>query len=52
MYSTKEAGKLLDLSSDHVKLLARNGQIKAIKVGRDWIILSLNYQRKRILKKG
>jgi len=50
MYSTKEAAEKLGLSPDHVKLLARTGQIKAKKLGRDWIILSLNYQRKRKLK--
>lgn len=47
MYSTKEASKLLGLSQDHVKLLARTGKIEAKKVGRDWIVLSLDYQRKR-----
>jgi excisionase family DNA binding protein len=47
MYSTKEASVKLGLSQDHVKLLARKGLIKAQKVGRDWIILDLNYERKR-----
>ena len=47
MYSTKEAAEKLGLSPDHVKLLARTGQIKAKKLGRDWVILSLDYQRKR-----
>jgi excisionase family DNA binding protein len=50
MYSTKEASEKLGLSQDHVKLLARKGLIKAQKVGRDWIILDLNYQRKRSQK--
>ena len=47
MYSTKEAGEKLGLSQDHVRLLARTGAIEAIKVGRDWVVLSLDYQRKR-----
>ncbi|MFC2035826.1 helix-turn-helix domain-containing protein [Chloroflexota bacterium] len=47
MYSTEEAGKKLGLSQDHVRLLARKGVIKATKVGRDWVVLSLNYTRKR-----
>jgi len=47
MYSTKEAAKKLGLSQAHVKLLARKGLIKARKIGRDWIILELDYQRKR-----
>jgi excisionase family DNA binding protein len=47
MYSTKEAAKLLGLSPDHVKFLARKGFLEAKKIGRDWVILSLDYQRKR-----
>ena len=47
MYSTRDAGKILGLSQDHVKLLARKGLLKAQKVGRDWIILDLDYTRKR-----
>ncbi|MFH1652293.1 MAG: helix-turn-helix domain-containing protein [Chloroflexota bacterium] len=47
MYSTSEAAEKLGLSQDHVKLLARRGIIKAKKVGRDWVVLSLDYQRKR-----
>jgi hypothetical protein len=50
MYSTNEAAKILGLSQAHVKLLARRGVIQARKVARDWIILDLNYTRKRKLK--
>lgn len=47
MYSTKEAAKKLGLSQDHVRLLARKGIIKAKKLGHDWVVLELNYTRKR-----
>jgi excisionase family DNA binding protein len=47
MYTTKEAGDKLGISEDHMRLLARKGLIKAQKIGRDWIILELDYQRKR-----
>jgi excisionase family DNA binding protein len=47
IYSTKEAAERLGLSQAHVKLLARQGKIKAKKVGRDWIVLELDYERKR-----
>lgn len=47
MHSTKKASEILGLSQDHVKLLARTGHIKAEKVGRDWVVLELDYQRKR-----
>ncbi len=47
MYSTKEAAEKLGLSPDHVRLLARTGQIKAKRLGHDWVILELKYKRKR-----
>jgi len=47
MYSTKEAAERLGLSQDHVKRLAKDKVIKAEKVGRDWVVLELNYKRKR-----
>jgi excisionase family DNA binding protein len=52
MYSTKEAAVMLGLSPDHIRLLARNGIINATKLGRDWIVLDLNYTRKRKPKGG
>jgi len=47
MYSTKEAARELGLSPDHVKRLARDGKIKAKKLGHDWVVLSLDYKRQR-----
>ncbi len=47
VYSTKEAGEILGLSQDHVKLLARKGLITAKKLGHDWVVLDLDYTRKR-----
>ena len=47
VYSTKEAGERLGLSQDHVRLLARSGIIEAKKLGRDWVVLRLDYKRKR-----
>ena len=52
MYSTKEAAERLGLSQDHVRLLARKGIIKAKKLGHDWVVLDLNYTRKRKPKGG
>ncbi len=46
IYSTKEAAQILHLSPDHVKRLARDGVIKAKKLGHDWVVLSLDYKRK------
>ena len=47
MYSTKVTAERLGLSQDHVRLLARKGIIKAKKLGHDWVVLDLNYTRKR-----
>ena len=47
MYSTKEAAERLGLSQDHVRLLVRTGVIEGKKLGHDWIVLSLEYKRKR-----
>jgi excisionase family DNA binding protein len=52
LYSTKEASKILGISQDHVRLLARTGQIKAQRLGRDWVILELKYKRKRKPKRS
>jgi len=52
MYSTKEAAEKLGLSQDHVRLLARTGKIQARKLGHDWVVLDLNYTRKRKAKGG
>ena len=47
MYSTKEAAQKLGLSQEQVRLLARKGVIKAKRLGHDWVVLELNYTRKR-----
>jgi len=47
MYSTKEAAEKLGLSQEQVRLLSRKGIIKAKKLGHDWVVLDLNYTRKR-----
>ena len=52
MYSTKEAADKLGLSHSHVRLLVRQGLIKAKKFGHDWVVLDLNYTRKRKPKGG
>jgi len=52
MHSTKEAANKLGLSQDHVRLLARKGVIQAKKLGHDWVVLDLDYTRKRKPKGG
>ena len=50
MYSVEEAAKKLDLDPSQVRRLLRSGEIKGKKLARDWVVLDLNYTRKRRLK--
>ena len=52
MYSVKEAAIRLGVSDRRVRKLLEEGRIKGKKLGRDWVVLSLDYKRKRETKKG
>jgi excisionase family DNA binding protein len=47
VYSVEEAAKELGLEASHIRRLLRKGEIKGKRLGRDWAVLSLTYQRKR-----
>ena len=47
VYSVDEAASRLGLDSSHVRRLLAKGEIKGKKLGRDWVVLDLNYTRKR-----
>lgn len=47
LLSTKEAAEALGLSQDHVRRLLEEGKLKGKKIGNSWVVLELNYQRKR-----
>jgi excisionase family DNA binding protein len=47
MYIIKEASKLMGVSESHLRLLLKRGEVKGKKYGRDWLVLDLNYARKR-----
>jgi excisionase family DNA binding protein len=47
IFSVDEAAKLLGMESSYIRRLLAKGEIKGKKLGRDWVVLSLNYQRKR-----
>jgi excisionase family DNA binding protein len=47
VYSTREAAEKLGLSQNQVRYLLTKGEIKGKKLGHDWIVLSLDYKRKR-----
>ena len=47
IYSVKEAAEKLGISDRRVRKLLEEGRIKGRKLGRDWVVLDLNYKRKR-----
>jgi len=47
VYSVKEAANKMGLSEQHLRALLAKGEIKGKKLARDWVVLSLNYKRKR-----
>jgi len=47
MYSVREAALEMHISDSHCRRLLERGQIKGRKLGHDWVVLSLDYTRKR-----
>jgi hypothetical protein len=47
MYSVEEASKILGIDTSLVRRLLRAGQLEGKKLARDWVVLSLDYKRKR-----
>ena len=52
MYSVKEASEKLGLDTSQVRRLLAKGEIKGVKLARDWVVLDLSYKRKRKLGGG
>jgi hypothetical protein len=52
MYSVKEASQKIGVSERHLRSLLEKGQVKGKKLGHDWVVLDLNYSRKRKVKGG
>ena len=52
MHSVREAAVTLGLDPSQIRRLLAKGEIKGKKLGRDWVVLSLKYQRKRRPKGG
>jgi len=47
MYSVKQASEILCLDTSQVRRLLAEGEIKGVKLARDWVVLELNYIRRR-----
>ena len=52
IYSVSEAAKRLGLDASQVRRLLKTGVIEGKKLGHDWVVLSLDYKRKRRPKGG
>ena len=47
MYSVKEAAAKMNISERHLRLLLQSDLVEGKRLGRDWIVLSLDYKRRR-----
>lgn len=47
MYSVREASDKMGISDSHCRRLLEKGVIEGKKLGHDWVVLSLDYKRKR-----
>jgi len=52
MWSVKEAAQTIGISERQLRLLLETGQVDGKKLGHDWVVLSLDYKRKRKVKGG
>jgi excisionase family DNA binding protein len=52
VYSVKDAAKKLGLDTSQVRRLLAKGEIKGVKLARDWIVQDLSYERKRKPKRS
>jgi excisionase family DNA binding protein len=50
MYSVKEAASKLGISDRRVRVLLSEGRLEGKKLGHYWVVLSLDYKRKRKIK--
>jgi excisionase family DNA binding protein len=47
LFGVTEAARLLGMDPSHVRRLLRQGKIEGKRLGHDWVVLSLDYERKR-----
>jgi len=47
MYSVKEAAVKLGISDRRVRKLLEEMRLEGKRIGRDWVVLNLDYKRKR-----
>ncbi len=47
IYSVNEAAEKLGLDPSQIRRLLKKGDIEGKKLGRDWVVLSLDYKKKK-----
>lgn len=47
IYSVTEAAEKLGLDPSQIRRLLKKGKIEGKKLGRDWVVLSLDYKKKK-----
>ena len=52
MWSVKQAAKEMNISEQHLRLLLNKGEVKGRKLTGTWVVLELDYKRKRKPKGG
>jgi len=52
LLSANDAAKILGVHHSRVRVLIREGRLKAQKVGRAWVILEKDLKKLKILKRG
>ena len=46
MWTVKEASEKLGISGQRVRFLLAQGRLKGKRLGRDWVVLSLDYGKR------
>jgi excisionase family DNA binding protein len=47
VYTVNEAAQKLGLDPSQIRRLLKKGEIAGKKLGRDWVVFSLNYKKKK-----
>jgi hypothetical protein len=47
MYSTSEAARAIGVSERQIRFLLKQGKLSGKRLGHDWIVLNLDYKRRR-----
>jgi hypothetical protein len=47
IYSVNEAAQKLELDPSQIRRLLKNGKIEGKRLGHDWVVLSLDYKKKK-----